>query len=83
MSKKIGLHIAGRRFDVDVEEEFALFLEKEIAGDFNIDGSNDLKTLLQAYIKKNHALYLQRKKIDEVLKKISVNSMKSDAQADR
>jgi len=81
MSKKIGLHIAGRRFDVDVEEKFALFLEKKIADDFDVDGSNDLKTLLQAYIKKNHELYLQHQKIDEVLKKISVNSMKSDSKA--
>ena len=70
MSKKIGLHIGGRRFDVDVEEKFALFLEKEMADDFNIDGNNDLKTLLQAYVRKNHELYLQNKKIDEILKKI-------------
>jgi len=69
MSKKIGLHIGGRRFDVDVEEKFALFLEKEMADDFNIDGNNDLKTLLQAYVRKNHELYLQNKKIDEVLEK--------------
>ena len=70
MSKKIGLHIGGRRFDVDVEEKFALFLEKEMADDFNIDGNNDLKILLQAYVRKNHELYLQNKKIDEILKKI-------------
>ena len=69
MTKRIGLHIAGRRFDVDVEKKFALFLEKEMADDFNIDGSNDLKRLLQAYIRKNHELYLQNKKIDEVLEK--------------
>ncbi|WP_297430929.1 hypothetical protein [Sulfurimonas sp.] len=70
MSKKIGLHIGGRRFDVDVEEKFALFLEKEMADDFNIDGNNDLKILLQAYVRKNHELYLQNKKIDEILKKL-------------
>ena len=70
MSKKIGLHIGGRRFDVDVEEKFALFLEQKMADDFNIDGNNDLKTLLQAYVRKNHELYLQNKKIDEILKKI-------------
>ncbi|SFV53840.1 hypothetical protein MNB_SM-5-324 [hydrothermal vent metagenome] len=81
MSKKIGLHIAGRRFDIDVEEKFALFLEKEIADDFDMEGSNDLKILLQAYIKKNHQLYLQRTKIDEVLKKISINPIKSDTKA--
>ncbi len=70
MSKKIGLHIGGRRFDVDVEEKFALFLEKEMLDDFNIDGTNDLKILLQAYVRKNHELYLQNKKIDEILKKL-------------
>ena len=70
MSKKIGLHVGGRRFDVDVEEKFALFLEKEMAKDFNIDGTNDLKILLQAYIRKNHELYLQNKKIDKMLKKL-------------
>ena len=31
MSKKIGLHIGGRRFDVDVENKFAAFLEDEMA----------------------------------------------------
>ncbi|SFV62737.1 hypothetical protein MNB_SM-5-1269 [hydrothermal vent metagenome] len=70
MSKKIGLQIGGRRFDVDVEEKFALFLEKEMVNDFNVEGNNDLKLLLQAYIRKNHELYLQNKKIDEILKKI-------------
>ncbi|WP_297484389.1 hypothetical protein [Sulfurimonas sp.] len=70
MSKKIGLHIGGRRFDVDVEEKFALFLEQKMADDFNIDGNNDLKILLQAYVRKNHELYLQNKKIDEILEKL-------------
>ena len=70
MSKKIGLHISGRRFDLDVEKKFALFLEKEMLDDFNIDGTNDLKILLQAYVRKNHELYLQNKKIDEILKKL-------------
>jgi hypothetical protein len=69
MSKKIGLHIGGRRFDVDVEDKFAAFLEDEMAKDFNIDGNNDLKTLLQAYVRKNHELYLQRQKIDKILDK--------------
>ncbi|NCO01290.1 MAG: hypothetical protein GW906_05630 [Epsilonproteobacteria bacterium] len=70
MSKKIGLHIGGRRFDVDVEENFALFLEKKMALDFNVGGNNDLKTLLQAYIRKNHELYQQEQTIELLLKKL-------------
>ena len=70
MSKKLGLHIGGRRFDVDVEDNFAKFLEYEMAKDFNIEGNNDLKALLQAYVRKSHDLYIQELKMEEILKKI-------------
>jgi hypothetical protein len=70
MSKKIGLHIGGRRFDVDVEENFAIFLEEQMQNDFNMDGNNDLKALLQAYVRKNHKLYMQDKNVEQILKKI-------------
>jgi len=72
MSKKIGLHIGGRRFDVDVEEKFAKFLEEQMEKDFNIEGNNDLKVLLQAYVRKNHELYIQNQKIDKILEKIEL-----------
>ena len=70
MSKKLGLYIGGRRFDVDVEDGFASFLEHQMSKDFNIDGNNDLKTVLHAYVRKNHELFLQEQKIEEILKKI-------------
>ncbi len=70
MTKKIGLHIGGRRFDVDVEDEFALFLEHQMSKDFNIEGNNDLKLLLQAYVRKNHEIYMQERKIEEITKKL-------------
>lgn len=70
MSKKIGLHIGGRRFDVDVDGEFSKFLEHQMAKDFNIEGNNDLKLLLQAYVRKNHEIYMQEQKIEEMTKKL-------------
>lgn len=70
MSKKIGLHIAGRRFDVDVDDKFANFLQKQMLKDFNMEGNNDIKVLLQAYVRKNHDLYMQEEKIEEILNKI-------------
>lgn len=70
MSKKLGLNINGRRFDVDVEDAFAPFLEEQLKKDFNIDGNNDLKVLLQAYVRKNHELFLREKKIQEITKKL-------------
>ncbi len=70
MIKKIGLHIGGRRFDVDVEGDFAKFLQHQMAKDFNVEGNNDLKLLLQAYVRKNHEVYLRDKKIEEITKKL-------------
>jgi hypothetical protein len=72
MSKKLGLNIGGRRFDVDVEDSFAPFLEQQMRKDFNIEGNNDLKTLLQAYVRKNHDLFLQEQKIEEITKKLEL-----------
>ncbi|MGE0738824.1 hypothetical protein [Sulfurimonas sp.] len=70
MSKKLGLNIAGRRFDVDIDDGFAPFLEQQMRKDFNVDGNNDLKVLLQAYVRKNHELYLQEQKIEEITQKL-------------
>jgi hypothetical protein len=72
MSKKLGLNIGGRRFDVDVEDGFAIFLEQQMKKDFNVDGNNDLKILLQAYVRKNHELFLQEQKIEEITKKLDI-----------
>jgi hypothetical protein len=69
MSQKIGLYISGKRFDVDVDDDFAPFLKHQMSKDFNIDGNNDLKKLLQAYIRKNHELYLQELEIENIMKK--------------
>ncbi|MCD4668130.1 MAG: hypothetical protein K8R44_06035 [Sulfurimonas sp.] len=71
MAKKICLHIGGRRFDVDVEDDFAIFLEYQMSKDFNIEGNNDLKLLLQAYVRKNHELFMQEKEVEKIVKKCS------------
>lgn len=70
MSKKISLHIGGRNFDLDVDEQFAVFMEHQMVKDFNIDGNNDLKVLLQAYMCKSYELYTQEQKIKQIIKKI-------------
>ncbi|MDO8454526.1 MAG: hypothetical protein Q7S59_08160 [Sulfurimonas sp.] len=70
MSKKICLEIDGHRFDVNLEEEFAFYLEQQMTKDFNMDGKNELKVLLQAYVRKNHDFYMQEQEIKEILKKI-------------
>lgn len=72
MSKKLGLNIASRRFDLDVEDSFAPFLEKQMMSDFNIEGNNDIKVLLQAYVRKSHDLFLQEQKLEEIIQKIEI-----------
>lgn len=70
MSKKISLRIAGRPFDVDVAEPFLTFLQQQMEKDFNLDGNNEVKALLQAYVRKNHELFLQEEKMEEMIKKL-------------
>ena len=70
MSKKIGLHIGGRRFDVDVADDFSPYLKRDMAKDFNIDGNNDLKLVLQAYVRKSHELYVLEEKMQKFIEKL-------------
>ncbi|RUM62560.1 MAG: hypothetical protein DSZ04_07650 [Sulfurimonas sp.] len=69
MSKKIGLYIGGRRFDIDVDDEFANFLKVQIESDFNIEGNNELKSVMQAYVRKTYELYIQNKDVKSILDK--------------
>ncbi|HIP21313.1 MAG TPA: hypothetical protein EYG70_09345 [Sulfurimonas sp.] len=69
MSKKIGLYIGGRRFDVDVDDEFAKFLEIQMEKDFNIEGNNELKSVMQAYVRKNYELYQLNRETKSILDK--------------
>lgn len=68
MSQKIPLYINGRKFDIDVDDDFAEYLTKQIKKDFKSDGNNEIKVLLQAYIRKNYELYTQDKKMNEIIK---------------
>lgn len=70
MSKKIGLYIGGRRLDIDVEDAFAKFLEEQMAKDFNIEGNNEIKVLMQAYVRKNYELFQQEMELKTILQKL-------------
>lgn len=70
MSKKITLTINGTRFDIDLEDGFAEYVENELVENFNVEGNNDVKKLLQAYIKKNHEVYEAKKTLQNTMKKL-------------
>lgn len=70
MSKKVTLTVNGSRFDIDLEDSFASFIQKDLEENFNIHGNNDIKTLLQSYVKKNYELYEMRKSLLNLMKKL-------------
>lgn len=74
MVKKISLRVAGRPFDVDVSEPFLTFLQQQMEYDFNRDGNNEVKTLLQAYVRKSHELFLQEEKMKEMMNELEKQS---------
>lgn len=67
MSKKISLTINRSRFDIDLDDAFAEYMLQGLERDFKLDGNNDLKVLLQAYVKKSYELFEQEKKINLLL----------------
>lgn len=68
--KKVTLTFNGSRFDIDLEDNFAAYLENQMAKDFNIEGNNDMKLLLQAYVSRSYELFEQEKEIQKILQKI-------------
>ncbi len=72
MNVKVSLTLNAKRYDIDVEEDFAHFLTAHMKHDFQIDGNNDLRALLQAYVRSNFALYSQEKEISALVEKIQV-----------
>jgi hypothetical protein len=67
MSKKVSLTVNRSRFDIDLDDAFAEYLLEQLDKDFKLDGNNDLKVLLQAYVKKNFELFEQEKKMNLLL----------------
>lgn len=73
MATKLSLTLNAKRYDIDVEDDFAKFLSTQMAEDFNVSGNNDLKLLLQAYVRKNFALYEHEKQVFGLIEKIKNN----------
>ncbi len=67
MSKKVSLTVNRSRFDIDLDDAFADFLLTQLEKDFKLDGNNDLKVLLQAYVRKNYELFKQEQTIAMIL----------------
>ncbi len=71
MKKKISLRINSTPFNIDVEEEFAAYLQEAMQDDFNVEGNNDVKIVLQAYVRKSYELYENEKRMQKISQTIS------------
>ena len=67
---KIRLNIAGRDFDIDLEEGFAKHFLQESETLFQMDSKNDIKLLLQNYIKKSYELYQLKENLKTTIDKL-------------
>lgn len=70
MKTKVSLTINAKRYDIDVEDEFAQFLTSMMKEDFRFEGNNDLKVLLQAYVRRCFASYEQDKQIEALIDRL-------------
>jgi len=64
---KVTLTLNAKRYDIDVDDDFARFLTAQMKEDFDVSGNNDIKLLLQAYVRKSFALYEQEKQINQLI----------------
>lgn len=71
MPIKISLTVNAKCYDIDIDEDFAPFLEEQMKSDFNVNANNDMKLLLKAYVQKTYTLYKDKKKIDALMEKLS------------
>jgi len=70
--KKIVFTIASRRLEVDLEDDFAHYLAKDLLENkVSLDKDNDISQLLQLYLKSLHKGFISEEQI-----KILLNKMK-------
>jgi hypothetical protein len=70
MRKKVSLTVNRSRFNLELDDAFADYLLDQLEQDFKLDGNNDLKVLLQAYVKRNYELFEQEKALEKLIKNL-------------
>jgi hypothetical protein len=68
--KRITITIAGKSYNVNIDNEYADELEKEIFRELKKEGNNTPKEILGAYLKKSYECYNAKRKIEKILSKI-------------
>ncbi len=68
--KKVTIAIASKDYTISLNEEFAKYLEKDLANFLNEHNAIGTKELLTAYVQKCFDNYTQNKQILDVIKDI-------------
>ena len=69
--KKVVFTIASRRLEVDLDDDFAKFLSKDLQENrVSLDKDNEISKLLQLYLKALHKEYRSKEQIETLLNKI-------------
>ena len=73
MQYQIELKLHSQNHTIDIaDDDFALYLYRNVADDFEIEGNNSRLVLLRAYIKQAYELYLQQRATEEIIDKIEL-----------
>ena len=70
MLTQISITINNKHFALSLENDFANFLQNSLTEDLNIDGNNDVKQILQAYVRAKYELYIHQIECIELIKKL-------------
>jgi hypothetical protein len=70
MSQKVSIHVGGSQFNLELEDAFATYMQKELATTFLPYNDTPVKDLLHAYIKKSHELFITQSKLEQSIKKM-------------
>jgi len=66
--KRIVFTIGGRRLEVDLEDNFAIYLSKDLQkNSVTLDKDNEISQLLQLYLKTLHREYVSEEQIKTLL----------------
>ncbi len=68
--KKFTIRIEGKEYALDLQDDFADYMEKEIERSLAPHSNNSAKDLLSAYLKKCFECFEAEKKARDLLKKI-------------
>jgi predicted site-specific integrase-resolvase len=68
--KKIKLYLLGQKYEIEMDDEFYKFIEKEIESLNN--SQNQVKDLLNIMLSCKYKMYKKEKKIQKIIKKLEL-----------